>query len=332
MYIKYFEKLFILPALCIVLFTHVIYSQEHISNEDKYYYDLSNTFIVKPYIAFTAADYTINFTDAYGKNDIVKYNTLEKETNGIFLSWNDFGISAGISRVTAPEYKNKECKNKLSYDFRINYLGRKICYDLYYLKQDGLFLANSDKNPDGTLPYYSSMDFEILSANLYYIFSSKSFSLRAPYDSIDMQKKSAGSFLIMMNSGISKVEDSTSILREEFNSVEEKMKGMKEIRTKYLAISPGYSRTFVFFDNFFFNFLIFAGIGAEKATYYVDKGKIENVDSYLRTNCKFALGYSNKKIFCGASLNLDMQKLSTNKDLGTSMGLYDSKFYAGYRF
>jgi hypothetical protein len=310
----------------------ILYSQEQKKSENEYYKDLSDSLLVKPYLAYTAADYSIYYNNANSRSEMIKYNTLEKEVNGITLSWKDFGISAGVGRVTAPEYKDEAGKNKLSYDFRINYLGRKIGYDLYFLKQDGLFLKNREKNPDGTLPYYSSMDFTIASANLYYIFSCETFSLRAAYDSIDRQLKSAGSFLIMMSSGVIRVSDDSSMLREESNSVEEKMKGLKECRTEYVSISPGYSRTFVFFDNFFFNFLLFCGIGADRTVYAVDSGEIAEKELFLRANSKFALGYSGDKFFCGASLNLDVQKISMERGISTSAGFYDSKFYAGYRF
>ncbi len=334
------KQLVVFLMLFILFMTSMSYTQELKKNENGNYDDLSNYLIVKPFIAFNATDYIIFHNDANGKPETLTYHTLEKEIDGLSLTFGAFGFSVGIGRITAEEYESYEDKNELSYDFRLNYLGRRICFDLYYQKQNGLFLDSVDgKNSDGTLFFFNTMDFMILSANLYYIFSWESFSLMAAYESVDVQKKSAGSFLLMMNSGVITLKDDSPILRDDINSVEDKMKGLSEIKSEYISLAPGYSRTIIFFDNFFFNFLIFCGVGADQTVYFTDSGNLTKYKIYPRVNLKFALGYSDERFFCGANVNIDEQtssmnnhSSSMNKDLDTSLLLYDSKFYAGYRF
>lgn len=316
------------------------FPQDQVNGESEYYKDLSDNLIIKPYIAFTAADYIIFYNDAGGNSNKITYHTLEKENDGISLSWKDYGISAGISRVVSDKYEDKKSKHEISYDFRLNSMGRRICFDFYYQKQNGLFFDPFfSKKQNTPFIYIDSMDLMIFSANLYYNFSWKTFSLRSAYEAIDLQKRSAGSFLLMMNSGIVTIRDRSSILREEIISVEERMKGLKECSSEHISISPGYSRTFVFFDDFFFNFLFFYGIGADQTVYSVETGTITQQKFYPRVNIRLALGYSDEKFFCGISLNIDEQTSSLNnqipslsKNLDTSLMLYDSKIYAGYRF
>lgn len=329
---KIFKSFIYVIILLHVSSASMLFSMGQSDENNDFIQDFSETLIVKPYRAFAAADYTINYRTISGNYSSIKYNTQEKEVNGVSFAWKDFGFSAGVGRVTAPEYKDDKSDDMISYDFRFNYIDRGVGCDVYYLKQDGLFLRNKGRNSDGTLPYYDSMDFIILSANLYYILSQDTFSLRAAYDSTDKQKKTADSFLLMINGGVVRVSDDSSLLREERLSVAEDMKGLKKCETGYFSIAPGYSKTYVFFTDFFFNYIFFGGVGTDRTAYSFENEKTIKYELYPRINIKLALGFSGEKFFCGASLNLDFQKISISGDLGTSAGFYDSKFYAGCRF
>ncbi len=268
---------------------------------------------------------------------------MPRQTDGVALICKYFGISAGRSRSTTDEYRDYQKDDDISFDFRFNYYGRSICFDVYYQKLDGLYLeskspGNKIKNPDGTCPYYDSMDLSNLSASIYYAFSWKTFSMKAPYDLVDIQKKSAGSFLVMYNAGMLTVDDSSSILREETGETEVRISGLKKCTTYYTSISPGYSRTFVFMDHFFSNILLFCGIGADRTVYYAKGGKFDVTNYFPRLNIRSALGYSTDTCFFGMSLNIDEQILSMKDFTDTgdrpdiSIKHYDSKIYAGYRF
>ena len=290
--------------------------------------DKSSCFIVKPYAGFTFTSFSFEYDSDDDKE--ISYTSRPSFTGGLSLAWKFLGISAGIRKPLADdEYSYAE--NEESFDLRVNYYGRYFGCDLNIQHQKGFFLEDDDDDTD-PLTYYDNVVLNNASLSLYYIFSWDTFSMRASYDGTDIQKKTSSSFLLRAAGGIFEVKSSSSLLLDDSEPALYRTHGLDYCSQKYISLSPGYGWTIVFGGNYYFNTVLFLGMGVQRSLYRSDSGEYSKWTIIPDTDLKMAVGYSSERFFYGFSVIAAMHISHLDSDIDTSCILVNSVFHAGYRF
>lgn len=272
-------------------------------------------------------------TDSYLLNN-KKGTNLDLETNNnykLFLSidYKFIGFSYGFYPKFFGGNKDEDLKGKSSfsdYNFRF-FLGRWL-QTVNYSKTKGYYVANmSDFNPDwieGKDQYLQFPDFKTIQYGMStsYLFNPK-FSLKSITSFTEWQKKSAGSFVPSLiytyNRIISKI-DNLNGRQKEFD----------------VRLAAGYYYNFIIHKNFYIAPHLSPSIGVKFLNdKSVDSG-VETIEkeTYFTRNIEggIKLGYNNKRILFGASLNFDDSSYNEDKTTVISNNKIYGLLYFGYRF
>ena len=328
--IKQIPELITVIIISLLFYSSPVLSEE---NDDSAYEDKSSNFLIKPFAGLSFMEFGFDRTD--GKENEIAYTAKPRVLTGLSISWDFLGISAGY-RLPVTDEDFGQIDNEESFDLRLNYYGRYIGCDLYIQHQKGFFLDQPEDqgieyNDDGSLPYYDSIGVDNISLNLYYIFSWKTFSLRAAFDGTDIQKKTASSFLLMISGGQLGFNSTSSLLLDKDTPSEDRMHGLKSCDYRYVSLSPGYGWTLIFSEKYYFNFIVFLGLGIQDSIYSSDSGKFQEWSCFPDPDIRFAIGYASDRFLYGFSITTEIH-MSPEEEIETDYFLINALFYAGYRF
>jgi hypothetical protein len=165
---------------------------------------------------------------------------------GVRLYW--LGLSFGY----APKNLQEKAKGSTTYThFRLSSYGKKMGFDVYYLDYSGYFLGNSGSIPELNLPQkenYIRPDLNTLNlgANFYYIFNHKRYSYRSTFIQNEIQKHSAGSFMLNASVNYYRLGADSSIVPKSIDPLKfSKEAKLHEGDFYNFCVMPGYGHTFV---------------------------------------------------------------------------------------
>lgn len=272
-------------------------------------------------------------------NDVIRVKPNQLGNVGIRLShrWLTIGFSVKIKNLQTEE---KGITNLIN--LTASTCGKKLGFDLYYLSFKGHYISNQqiDLTPQiidqKTYPILPNLNTLYAGFNAYYTFNHGKFSYRANFIRNEIQKKSAGSWLlgvsyshfqIKSDSGfipirsLSNIPTTSKIINGKFNS---------------LGLLPGYAYTWVFAPNYFCSFSTSFGLMSQSQKYQTfDEKDLQNSDRsllYPRGMVKLSIGYNTLKWYWGAAGVLDNNIINLP---GNDLVLYymgDIHVYIGYRF
>ena len=152
---------------------------------------------------FTSLSYSgFSFQDQNLDKDLI-YSIHSKLTVGLGFNYSVVGINLGFSPFSNSIADSKYGKTK-SFDFQMNFYGRKMIFDLYLLSHSGFYLSNPESILNGwsdTGTYPLRPDIKMFSTGIVaqYIFNNKRFSMRATYLQNEWQKKVPVHFLLAVS-------------------------------------------------------------------------------------------------------------------------------------
>lgn len=239
--------------------------------------------------------------------------------------------------------KNIQEKKKGSTDYlniTLNSYGKRIGFDVYYLSYSGYFISNPAGIP--TLSAAYGKNFPIvpnlstlnIGANVFYIFNNQKYSYRAPFVQNEMQKRSAGSFIMTASYSYYRLKSDTGIVPSQAFAEVPPESRITEGSFNSLSIMPGYSFTLVGFKRFFFTLAPSLGIMVQEQSYSIQHSASNRmvIDIAPRLMGRVAFGYNGQKFYTGFTGIGDNYNVHlANKDflLYTIGG---GTFYLGYRF
>ncbi|MCK5846566.1 MAG: DUF4421 family protein [Bacteroidales bacterium] len=283
----------------------------------------------------------------YGINKVYNFSLLSKNTGrhidfrpnsatklglGFNYKWLGLGIAFNM-----PWAKNDDdiYGHTQRIDLQINVFARSFGLDVSAQYYKGYYIANPNDFMDWNKKQYPLLkDLITLSTEIsgYYFTNHKKFSYRAAFVRNEIQKKSAGSFIIgsYLRSDISNSPggfippDLPVEYRDTFN--------ITDFSSVNIGVAMGYTYTFVFFKNFFINLSLVPGIGYKMSALNDNAGKLyTNNGASIRWVGRIALGYEHKNFFLGAT------SVSTSNSIGYEHILASStnskfRFFVGKRF
>lgn len=271
--------------------------------------------------------------NSYGNLDRIDYRPNVNLRFGItaYYKWLGLGISLGnFFNLRNPNIYG----NTSSVDLRLNAFSRTMAAEVYYQNYKGFYISHPAK-PDGS--YYVMPGLSTFSIGLagYWIYNHHRYSIRAAYIQTERQKKSAGSVMLRPFFVYSKINSDNGLIPEEIRIKYQipLSKIITDVEFYSIGISPGYSYTWVFLNNFFISGTIFPGVAFQFYNIRDMKKSWSDFEFSFKMGLRVTAGYNSDKWFIGGAFQTSFNQIpeqisNTNFDYD----LASIKVWAGTRF
>jgi hypothetical protein len=299
---------------------------------DSYIIDLTYKINITPFIMGSGNGFELRST----KNIRVRPN--EYGTIGLRVShrWISVALAFGIKNLQSEKKGTTEFFN-----INVNTYRQKWGFDGYYHSYKGQYISNDDianlpqfKNTQ-TYPILPSVRTVYIGTSAYYVSNHQKFSYRASFMNNELQKKSAGSFLLMASYAFFKLNSDTGFVPGDVQSSVPISSQITDGKFNSFSIMPGYAYTLVFAKKYFFTLAPSVGLMTQFQNYttngIMEKGKNDGNVIYPRAMARAALGYNASKWYWGISAIVDnyIIRLPQNDLLIYNIG--NANVYVGFR-
>ncbi|MES2380833.1 MAG: DUF4421 family protein [Bacteroidota bacterium] len=281
------------------------------------------------------------------KSDI---NVIGKAGANLTYTPNDYtaiGVSVrlnwlGLAFSYAPKNIQEKEKGTTTYtNIKLSSYGKKMGFDIYYLDYSGYYLNNTKDVLPNTPPktFYIRNDLSTLNigANYYYIFNHKRYSYRSTFIQNEIQKHSAGSFMLSTSLNYYNIRADSSIVPRNVNPDKFGAESKLQKGDFYnLCFMPGYGHTFVAYKRFFLTLSAFGGIDFQQQHYtseLINGNKVfDEFEIIPRAMGRAGIGYNYRRFFTGLTGVADVYNLPLGKNERISYSVGSVSFYFGYHF
>jgi hypothetical protein len=285
--------------------------------------------IAKKYFGFNFIDLQSKKALKFSPNN---YYHLGFNFSNIILT---FGFYPGIKLGAKPNKGITQSK-----DIQVTIIGRRIIADVNYQRYKGFYVFNAKDyevnilSPENVLirPDLNVFSFGV---NTMFVFNFKKYSLRGSFSFTDVQRKSAGSFMLGLyhSYGLFTSFDSTFIstqLRDQFSA---DLYDIRNVSLITVGLSGGYGYTFVY-KKIILSSVVNLGFGAQKTNYEtIDQiGHTLAINPSVHLNAKAAIRYDNLRFFVGILSNYDNNYTLNPRLFNTQSYIAKIMLFGGYRF
>jgi hypothetical protein len=232
------------------------------------------------------------------------FRTNDKFSTGIGFSYRQIGLNFTV-RVPFINNDDEKLGKTSSLDLQTYIYRRKWIIDLfaqfykgYYLPNDGLVKISSTEQEYLLRP---DLQTGTVGFDVQYIFNNTRFSYRGAYVQSEYQKKSAGSFIAGGGAHYMDIRADSSVIP--LNIADSTFFGGNRFNKSQaicVALSAGYSYTWVFNKHFFVNASAIGSIGVNATTMRETAiSSISGSGLQLNTNFRLAAGYNSPVYYAG---------------------------------
>ena len=204
-------------------------------------------------------------------------------------------------------------------------------YQYYFGYQMNKFTGiSSEEFPES--PIRDDIRSTFFGLQYFFAFNYDKFSLKAPFIHNEVQKKSAGSFLLGAGIGLYSLgADSTIIPSEFYNDFNEKLY-LTDLNANIVTLSYGYIYTFIWKKHFYATLSLIPGLGVNFGDYKTDFRELYKTHMFLGFKTMNSIGYNSDRFFGGIQITGDLFNTRIDKGLNVYTGHGKSKLFIGYRF
>ena len=310
-----------------VLFLSFIFlSINNLNAQDSLYFQTINSkFIVKPNTVLQS--YRLNI---HSKNFKMIYKPDNSLNVGVNLTYKKIGIGLAYNFLNQDE--SILDKKTTFYDIRLNYFSRHLVINTYYDYYKGFSIDElpeefvDDARIDKAQP---NLKLIAIGANVFYAFSNK-YSFKAVYSYTEIQKNSAGSFLLGLSQFYTLLYSKKTIIPD---TIAQKYKiPIRSDFGKFYTLLPTLGYTYTFVKGAFYTGLTLAvGGGTQWQRYKVGKIKQNDFDWAYKYYTVVKIGHNATHWFYGASYNLDNNTAFIDKAV-INFKYNQLMFFIGYRW
>lgn len=267
-----------------------------------------------------------------------KYNLLYKPNDpsaiGIRFQLKWLGLSIAYS---PKRLQNKNKGNTSELDLHCFAYGRKQYLDLRYLDYTGFYIDNFKQNDTlkkyySTYPLYPSLSLRSIGVNYCFLFKHKKLSLRASFNHNEIQRKSAGSFILGVSYNYTSFYNPTDFIPVELRPQSPPTEQYVDLRYHEISVMPGYAFTLVF-KKFYFTLAPMLGIvGQHQNINHTDQITSTSNNIAFRSLSKSAFGYNNERFFIAITGTNDTYNYALADKVRMRTQFSEAKFIVGYRF
>lgn len=270
----------------------------------------------------------------------IRYRPNETGKIGLRIShqWLSIGFSAGITNLQSTTRGRTEF-----FDLLVNSYGRKWGFDLYYLTFKGHYITNKyiadlpQFIQNNSYPILPDLQTRFGGINAYYIFNHQKYSYRATFIRNEIQRKSAGSFLLMASYSYFQLNSDSGIVPTDLQSIITPQAQLQDGVFNSISIMPGYAYTFVYKEKYFFTLSPSIGLMTQLQSYSTTNSS--QVDSkggktifYPRGLARAGIGYNSSKWYWGISAIVDNYIIRLPEQNQLIYNIGNAHLYVGYRF
>lgn len=267
----------------------------------------------------------------------INYIANSNHVSGISLDYDIIGFAFGYRSLPPDNAKKTGTSDYL--DFGLNINTRSVRLENSFKRYTGFYDNNSKFYMDSLAldtTYFknSRMSIRVVKSKLIYQFSKKKFAMGAAYANVKKQVKSKGSWLLIGNFyALNMFSDSSVIPLPHRVNYGEKWDGLNRMNVYAFSTGVGGTYTFVFWKNFYFNFLVSFGFEAQYRHFYTLPENTHHAywQTWSAGDWRTSLGYNGKRFFMRVSTIQDINNYES-ADLKFDMKFIAGSFDFGYRF
>jgi len=221
------------------------------------------------------------------------------------------------------------------FDLQLNLFSRFYGISAYLQNYKGFHLANAEEFlGQGIIkyPYLGDLQSVSLGIEAFYFFNNKKFSYKAAFIRNEVQKKSAGGFILGAYYKLAAVNAPSGFIPTELPDSLRQIFSLNGYQTYAAGISFGYAYTFVMFKRAFLSLSAVPGIGYRNLTIYrINQDELNVKDGSGSFTARFSFGYEGKRLYWGLASIIAIESFKYESvDISASTG--HVRFYIGKRF
>lgn len=249
--------------------------------------------------------------------------------------WLSVGFSVGIRNLQSDKRGETKFLNAV-----VNTYGRKWGFDAYYLSHKGHYITDNtiadlpSLNNDNIFPLLPKLNTVYSGINAYYIFNHQKYSYRATFIRNEIQKKSAGSFLLMASYSYFSIQSDSNLVPKNARIYFEPSSQIKNGQFNSVSFMPGYAYTWVYKSKYFFTISPSIGLMSQIQNYgLANESSVRNITwVYPRGMARAGLGYNSVNWYWGFSAIVDNYIINLPQKNLLIYNIGNAHFYLGYRF
>ncbi len=251
---------------------------------------------------------------------------------GFTYKWINLGVSTSFPFMN----KDDEVYGKTTrFDLQLNAFSRFLGLNAHYQKYVGFYLSNPQDFTTWDKPYYpyiSDLQSSSFGLSLFFFFNNKKFSYRASYIRNEVQKKSAGGFVLGAYADIDVVSAPSGFIPEEIPDSLNQYFNFNGYSTYVTGLSFGYAYTIVFLKRCSINLSVVPGLGYRSLSiWYVSSNELVHPSFTGSITGRMSIAYEGKRLYSGISFISSGESFKFESvDISSNSGLI--RFYIGKRF
>jgi Domain of unknown function (DUF4421) len=260
-------------------------------------------------------------------NDAMYHNVNDLVGFGLTYKWIDFDLSFSM-----PDSKLLEEERQNLSQFRLFFslTGRKLAVRLFYTNSEGIIVA------DQASKFVSNPDVQVMrtGAQLTYYFNNKKYSYRAANFQNELQRRSAGSFLIRLEPFYRTVGTGSPLVPAEYDipSTYGEQVGLQYVNAPGMIVMPGYGHNFAaYHGKIFVSPMVFLGPGFAVNVYRSESGKYTSLNAEWAGAASLSVGYNGRKAYVTLRCSYDTAYFPLNPSYFTTSD-FKISLTAGLRF
>lgn len=237
----------------------------------------------------------------------------------------DISFSMPNSKLLEEDRENLE-----QIRFSLSYTGRQWAVRGFYVDSRGMISADQG----GEFTSQPDIQLQKIGAQVTYIFNKKKYSYRAANFQNEMQKKTAGSFLLRFEPSYRYLQAPTGLVPEsrDLETTYGNQVGLQSSRAPGAFLKPGYGLNVAFADGkFFISPIVLVGPGFAYNTYIGEKGEFHLWNYEWSATSAINLGYNSARAYASVRIAYDIYYISLNPSYITTTDLKIG-LTVGYRF
>lgn len=311
-----------------------LYNSEHKFNS-KYIESFSDSLILK--LAVVQKFTRLEIEDNFSKNRI-EFSPNRDISIGAGFQYKWLGLTFTYKM---PGVNNDDDKfgETTQLDLQASLYLRKFVVDFDLHRYKGFYIDNPrklypDRANSDPYPQRDDLTTTFIGGDVLYIFNHKKFSYRAAFIQNELQKKSAGSFILGAYFSRLRISADGNIINPELENLFSKDIQFETASYSNYGVSVGYAHTFVIKKKFFIS--ISPNIGGA-----IQYSKIDNVDPELNATktefapkifSRFSAGYHWNKYFIVATSQVDNFLLNKTANVEMDYSVGNIRFFIGRKF
>ena len=277
---------------------------------------------------------------------VSKYNYIkivDRNTGSNILYYPDSKVSLGagityrwfsLDLTFKSDLAQRKAQSSTAFDFQAKIFSPKqyigLTYKYYYGYIIGDYNNLSVEIPD-SIQIRDDIRTSLFGLEYMYAFNYGRFSFKAPFLYNEIQKKSAGSFVVGVSFTSYILDGDSDILPELAKPDFNPKLYFSSLNTINLSFDGGYMYTLVFLRKFYLTLSAIPGIVLVAGDYRIDEREFLDLRASLKFSSMNSIGYNSRRFYAGLQFTNSFYLTKVGEKSGTQDGYMKLKLFAGFR-